>query len=72
MKWKDVERVVIELTPDEYTALYMVVAKARQENIRPAVKASKALERHAIAWQGDEPQYVRSFDVRERYGIEPS
>lgn len=69
MKWKDVERVVIELSPDEYNDLREVVSKARNENIRPAVKVQRSLEKNAVAWRGEERRLAEDFGL-ERYGIE--
>jgi hypothetical protein len=71
MKWKDVEKVVIELSPDEYNELYSVVNKARGERMRPAAKVLRSLEKNAVAWRGEEQRLAEDFGL-DRYGVEQS
>lgn len=64
MKWKDVERLVVELSPDEYNDLRSVVSQARAANIGPAVRVEKCLEDKTVAWRGDEQRPVRELTKR--------
>jgi hypothetical protein len=68
MRWQDVEKVVIELSPDQYNELYSLVNKARGERMRPAAKVLTSLEKNAVAWHGEEQRLAEDFGL-DRYGV---